>query len=59
MVWQDGGGTDNNRSAIIETAVRAVIVHIEREEKTCGILEIIYHQTVRLNREVHDALSLR
>jgi hypothetical protein len=33
MMWQDGGGTDNNRSGIMETAVRAVIVPIERAKK--------------------------
>ncbi|MCI0422055.1 MAG: ribbon-helix-helix domain-containing protein [Acidobacteria bacterium] len=50
---------DKNRSAFIETAVRALIVQMEREQKNARDLEIINRQAARLNREAKDVLSFQ
>jgi metal-responsive CopG/Arc/MetJ family transcriptional regulator len=56
---QHAGSFDNNRSAFIEAAVRALITQIERGMRDARDMEIINREADRLNREAEDVLSFR
>ena len=50
---------DNNRSAFIEAAVRALIAHMERGMRDARDMEIINREADRLNREAEEVLSFQ
>ena len=56
---QHTGSFDNNRSAFIEAAVRALITHMERGMRDARDLEIINRESDRLNREAEEVLSFQ
>jgi metal-responsive CopG/Arc/MetJ family transcriptional regulator len=50
-------GESKNRSAFIETAVRAYIAQMSRRERNMRDLEIINQRADRLNQEALDVLA--
>jgi metal-responsive CopG/Arc/MetJ family transcriptional regulator len=50
-------GESKNRSEFIETAVRAYIAHLAREERNARDAEIINAHADRLNKEALDVLA--
>ncbi|MGH9426929.1 MAG: ribbon-helix-helix domain-containing protein [Terriglobia bacterium] len=56
---QHAGSFDNNRSAFIEAAVRALITNIERSMQDARDIEIINREADRLNREAEEVLSFQ
>jgi len=56
---QHAGSFDNNRSAFIEAAARALIAHIERDLQDSRDMEIINREADRLNREAEEVLSFQ
>jgi metal-responsive CopG/Arc/MetJ family transcriptional regulator len=56
---QHAGSFDNNRSAFIEAAVRALITHMERGMRDARDMEIINREADRLNREAEEVLSFQ
>jgi metal-responsive CopG/Arc/MetJ family transcriptional regulator len=56
---EHAGSFDNNRSAFIEAAARALIAHIERDLQDARDMEIINREADRLNREAEEVLSLQ
>jgi metal-responsive CopG/Arc/MetJ family transcriptional regulator len=53
------GSFDNNRSAFIEAAIRALITQIERDIQDARDMEIINREADRLNREAEEVLSFQ
>jgi metal-responsive CopG/Arc/MetJ family transcriptional regulator len=56
---QHAGSFDNNRSAFIEAAVRALITQMERRIRDARDMEIINREADRLNREAEEVLSFQ
>ena len=56
---QHAGSFDNNRSAFIEAAVRALISQMERGMRDARDMEIINREADRLNREAEEVLSFQ
>ena len=56
---QHPGPFDNNRSAFIEAAVRALITQMERGMRDARDMEIINREADRLNREAKEVLSFQ